>query len=59
MGNVDSDPPATKLLRRMDGGAAAAERVEHDAVFGTGCGDDPLEQREGFLGRVAEPLLRL
>ena len=33
MRDVDPDPVAPELLRRVNGGAAAAERVEHDVAF--------------------------
>jgi hypothetical protein len=32
MRDVNPDPAAAKLLRRGDGGAAAAERVEHQVA---------------------------
>ena len=32
MCDVDADPPATKFLSGGDGGAAAAEGVEHDVA---------------------------
>ena len=57
VGDVDADPMPPEFLRRMDGGAAAAERVEHH-VAGVGGGvDDAFEQGEGFLGGVAEAFM--
>jgi hypothetical protein len=32
-GDVDSDPLAPQLLRGVDGGATATERVEHNIAF--------------------------
>ncbi len=54
MGDVDTDPTAVQFLRGMDRGAAAAERVKDEITFVGGSGDDPFEQREGFLGGIAE-----
>jgi hypothetical protein len=57
MGDVDADPLAAQLLGGVDGGAAAAERVEHH-VAGVGRGgEDAFEQGDGFLGGVAEAFL--
>jgi hypothetical protein len=33
MGHIDADPLALELLGRVNGGAAAAERVENDIAF--------------------------
>ena len=59
VGDVDADPLPPELLRRVDGGAAAAERVEHHVAGVGGGGDDALEQGEGLLGGVAEAFLGL
>ena len=42
-----------------DGGAAAAERVEHHVAGVAAGGDDALEQGEGLLGGVAEAFVGL
>ena len=57
MGDVDADPLPAELLRGMDGGAAAAEGIEHDIALVRRGGDDPLEQGERLLGRIAEAFL--
>ena len=54
MGDVDPDPPPPQLLRGMDRGAAAAERIEHDVARVRRGRDDPLEQRDRLLRRIAE-----
>ena len=36
-----------ELLCRVHGGAAAAERIEHEVAGVGGGGDDPLEQGDG------------
>ena len=59
MGDVDADPVAAHLLRRMNGGAAAAERVEHHVAGIGGGGEDAFEQGHGFLRGVAEAFLGL
>jgi hypothetical protein len=33
MGHIDAEPLALELLRRVNGGAASAERVENDITF--------------------------
>jgi hypothetical protein len=59
VGDVDPDPLPSELLRRIDRGSAAAERVEHH-VAGIGrSGDDAFEQRARLLGRVAEVAILL
>ena len=56
VGDVDADPAPAQLLRGRDGGAAAAERVEHD-VAGVAAGrEDALQEREWLLRGVAEAL---
>ena len=56
VGDVDADPAPPELLGGGDGGAAAAEGIQHP-VAGVGGGlHDALEQGEGFLGGVAEAL---
>ena len=57
MGNVDADPPPVEFFGGMDGGAAAAERVEHQVAGVGGGGNDALQQGDGFLGGVTEFLL--
>nr|WP_245639406.1 hypothetical protein [Rubellimicrobium mesophilum] len=56
MGDVDADPAAAELLRRVDGGAAAAEGLEHEVAGVGGGGDDAFEEGDGLLGGVAEAL---
>ena len=57
MRDVDPDPLPPKLLRRVDGRAAAAEGVEyHIALVRRGL-DDAFEQGEWLLGWVAEAFL--
>ena len=59
VGHVDPDPLPPQFLRRVHGGAAAAERIEHH-IAGIGRGiQDALQQRHGFLGGVAEAFLGL
>ena len=58
VGDVDADPAAVEALRDLDGGAAAAEGIENEVAF-VGAGfDDAFEEGFGFLGGVAEALLR-
>jgi hypothetical protein len=57
--DVDADPLAPQLLRRVHRGAAAAERIEHHVAGVGGRGDDALQQRDGLLGGVAEAFLGL
>ena len=54
MRNVDADPATVQFLRGMDGGAAAAKGIENEIAFVGGGGDDAFEQRERFLGGIAE-----
>ena len=42
-----------------NGGAAAAEGVEHNVAGVAAGADDALEEGEGFLGGVAEAFVRL
>jgi hypothetical protein len=59
VGDVDADPAAIEALGDLDGGAAAAERVEdYVALVGTGF-DDAFEEGFGLLGWVAEAFLPL
>ena len=54
MSDIDADPLPPQFLRGMNGGAAAAERIEHYVAFvGTG-GDDPFEQGERLLRGIAK-----
>src|SRR5580704_3482285 len=59
MSDIDADPATVQLLRGVDGGAAAAERIENQIAFVGGGGNDAFKQREGLLGRVAEVLMSL
>ena len=54
VGDVDADPTPAKFLGGVHRGAATAERVE-DEIVGVAAGrDDPFEQGDGLLRRVAE-----
>jgi len=59
VGDVDADPAATELLRGDNGGATAAEGIEHQIAGVGGCLDDALEQGFRFLSGVAEAFLGL
>ncbi len=59
VGDIDADPPAAELMGGMDSRAAAAEGVEDDVAGVGGRADDTLEEGEGFLRRVTEPLSSL
>jgi hypothetical protein len=54
VGDVNTGPLAVELLRRRYRRAAAAERVQHHIPFVGGRLDDAFQQRQGFLGGVAE-----
>ena len=54
MGNVDADPAAFQAFGHVQGGAAAAEGVQHQVAFVAAGPDDALQQGFGFLGGVAE-----
>ena len=56
--DVDSDPPATQPVRGHDGGAAAAEGVQHHVPLVGGGPDNALQQRLRLLGRVAKVFSR-
>ena len=57
MGDVYADPGAAQLLRGGDGGAAAAEGVQHH-VAGVAAGlDDALQQGHRLLRGVAQRLI--
>ncbi len=56
IGDINADPLATQLLRRVNRRAATAKRVEHN-IAGIGAGfDDAFEKGLWLLGRVAEKL---
>jgi hypothetical protein len=57
MRDVDADPLALELLGGVNGGAAAAERVEHHVAFVRGDREDALEEREGLFCRIPEALV--
>ena len=57
VGDVDAEPAAAEALGGVDGGAAAAEGVEHDVAGVAAGADDALEEGKGFLGGVAEAFL--
>ena len=49
VGDVDADPPAPQLLRRGDGCAASAERIQHDvARIAAGQQDIRSSKASGF-----------
>lgn len=49
MRHVGADPLPPQLLRRMNGGALAAQRVEHDIAAVKRGVEDTLQQGIGFL----------
>ena len=53
---VDSDPLALKYFRSFDGRAAAAEWIKHNVALIGGCADDPVQERERLLRRIADAL---
>ena len=56
MRDVDAHPAAPKLFGGMNGGAAAAEGVEHDVAWITGCGHDAFEKGKRLLCRIPQKL---
>ncbi len=59
MRNVDADPAAVQALGHVQGGAAAAEGVQHQVAFVAAGSDDALQQGFGLLGGVAEAFFGL
>ncbi|MDE0670594.1 MAG: hypothetical protein OXH72_02455 [Caldilineaceae bacterium] len=57
LADVDADPLTTKLFGRNAGCRAAAEGIRHHVAFVGNSLDDVVEQRKGFLGRVASAFL--
>ena len=43
--DVDANLLTTEFLRRVNGGAASAKRIEHNVAGIAGCADDSFEQR--------------
>src|SRR5690606_19770086 len=58
VGDVDADPATLETFGYRDGGAATAEGVKDKVFFVTTCTDNALQQRLGFLSRVAQTFLR-
>src|SRR6266699_1282036 len=56
MCDVDADPSAPELLCCVHCGPATAKRIEDYVALIGRCGDDPLQQRERFLRRIAKSL---
>ena len=54
MSDVDADPLPIHLLRRVNGGAAAAKLVEDNVAFVGGGGEDAFHECDRFLGGVAK-----
>src|SRR4051812_26968292 len=52
--DLNPDPAAIELLRRLQRCAAAAKRVEHQIAGIRASQDDPLQERERLLGQVAQ-----
>ncbi len=59
MRDVDPDPLALQLLRRMHRRPATAERIEDHVAFVAAGRDDAFKQRDRLLRRIAETLLVL
>ena len=55
---VDPNPAPIQLLGRDQGGATAAERIEHSVAWIGGSPDDPLEQSSRLLSGVTQELFR-
>ena len=58
-GQVDAHPLAVICFSGDKGRGAPAERIQDHVTFIAGSLDDALQQRERFLGRVADALFRL
>ncbi len=56
--SVYSDELSSGLRRREQSGAAAAEGVQHDAMFRTARAHQQIEQGDRLLGGIADPLRR-
>jgi hypothetical protein len=56
--DVDSNPASPEAFGRLDGGAAAAERVEHKVPLVAARRDNALQESHRLLRRIAEPLFR-
>jgi len=54
VGDVDADPAAPEFVRGGDGGAAAAEGIQHDIAFVRRRADNTLQQGQRLLRRVAK-----
>lgn len=59
VGDIDADPAAVKLLRNLNCGATATERIEDNIAFVGRCAENAFEESFGFLGGVAEAFLGL
>ena len=58
IGDVDADPLAPKFLRRVNGRAASAKRIEHYISGICGGGDYPLHESQRLLCGVPKTLIR-
>jgi len=54
--NVDANPMTVKLLSGVHSRATTRERVEHDIILVAASLDDPCQQSQRLLGRVAQAL---
>ena len=54
--DVDADPAPAQVLGGHARGRAAAKRVQQNVAFGGRSLDDALQEREWFLGGVADAL---
>ena len=54
VGDVNADPAPAQLLRGSDSRATTTEGVEHKVARVAAGLNDPFEQGEGFLSRIAE-----
>ena len=54
--DVDADPLSSHVLSSHAGGGAAAEWIQNHVAFFGGCSDNAVQQNQGLLGGVADPL---
>src|SRR5438105_2992528 len=57
--DIDADPFPAKFLRRVNGGTASAERIEHDIARITARVDDALKKSEWLLSWITQSFLGL
>ena len=56
--NVHAEPPAIEFLCGVQRRAATTKRIQNYVTFVRGGFDNPFQQRQRFLCRVTQPLLR-